>query len=666
MSTETDVFAQITPLITEEPINAVELALSISANSGQDFGRVVTNQTLPSSLSLKLLRVAERIKQNDPDYYPDTLPSIRYKTSLGRTDDQGLGLFWIRNQNIDIDSAWWNIFTERGLPYNNDATELNNEYWHRDLKDPDISRLPVDGEPLLSARPVPADANEAVPYELVYPEWFTAHPEYVQLDEIWQDLGLDIKSVLEGFRDSESNEDVDHIMIGNFAGLLPRTREDAIYTFNFFKRAFENVAFTSPTSKRISPCVQYALEQQGFSDKAGNVLGWINDEGTSLADFKNNNYYYEYEVIPYNLSDDTNVFTFRDSNVELRLGFDVKQLLVRKVKGRFKDGASHGEVRALAGKGSHFPEFTRFGEAVYPTDPTQSSYPHSDTELENYDDAVLDIHDDFFDDRLVGLTSVDPQVYLTIQVQKDFSTNVRGTHPWDFETETDLNAFNDSVYYEEIIIVDPRVKYQGIYSTGFKSQPAYKAFHRGLTETVFWESSDDDKIYKFDQGSSEYELRDIGDKFTADFEDSDALVLPISYEVAIQLRAKERDTLLQTSLAVLSISIVRRKQSRFSQILGAVLTVVAIVAAIAGFVQFGQALLGATTIAEVTSVLVTYYLYGEAISFISDEIIEILIEQLGIEAAAYVAIALSLYATTKGFKGGKLSNLGFVGDPYKG
>jgi hypothetical protein len=426
MATETDVFAQISRLFTEEPINPVQLALDISArNRGVKFDDVLFTQTLPSSVALQLVRVAQRLRENDPDYYPDGLPTLEFNEGLEIENAEGLPLFWLRNNNIDIDSCWWNIFTENGGARNNRKTDFNDEYWHRDLDDPDIDRVPEEDFTLLSERfpEIKRDSDRTgvsysgayVPYEVVYPEWFKAHPEYVQLENVLSPLGISAKSILDSFRESEDSDQVDAIMLGNFIGMLPRTREDALYIHEFFKYTFRKRAFASALPKLQSPCVTHALETEGFFSQYGDSLGWINKEGNNLSQLKNNNYYYEYRVFedlpPF--VDDINVFTYKDVNEEFRLGYDADQIIIRKVKGKFKKNASHGEISALAGKGSYFPEFTAFEQAVYPTDPTQESFPYTVAQLEAFDDNVLDIHQDEFKGE-IG----DPQVYISIKKQK--------------------------------------------------------------------------------------------------------------------------------------------------------------------------------------------------------------------------------------------------------
>jgi hypothetical protein len=674
MSTETDVFAQITPLITDETISPVELALAAEALNGAGaniFGKILLEELSPQAIASKTFRVATKLRQNDPDYHPYGLPSITYFD--GRVEE-GLPTFWLRNQNIDINSCWWNIFTENGGAYNNRRTSLNDDYWIRDLDDPDIDRVPGENFTLLSER-FPeirrssdrtgfTSAEPYIPHELVYPEWFKAHPEYVKTDKILQDeLGIDAANLIGAIRDGESSDDVDHMLLGYYLPLLPLNDGSAQYSFNFFKDIAKDKAFSNSTTsqKQTSPCIQYALDKNGLYKESGNRVPYLNNEGNTLGQIKNNNYYWESWVVPPILwgSPET-IFKYVDPRDEMNLEFTCQGFLVRKVKGRLQD-SYHNKVICTVGKGLPlFPEFTAYADVLYPTDPTQSTFPYTAQQLEAYDDNVSKVYQNNLKNLSSGFISIDPPAYISFMRQKVFRDGVDGFEDWDFETTTDLNSQNNSVYYEEIIIINPRIEYRGIYGAAFKSKKAYKLFHDGRNyegdSGVYWKTLDKNRIYRFWESRNLYQQETSGRSFNNadeenDFEESDALIIPLTYGALYRLYLKDREEVVTRALCLLTIAIVRRRVSSLKKVVAALIIIFIIVSiVIPGAQAFTKELAAAYAKGELFKFLAIKYLEYKGYELIADEIVELLVDKFGFDLAGQIIAVITVYATFKVMK----------------
>ena len=133
-STDTDVYAQINPLITGDVADPVTLAVHID-NFGGNFDDAFLEETLPAALSTSIRKIVGRLEDGDgnpnPSYHPYGLPTLTIDVDITnyatRAAVKTLPLFWLRNQNIDLNSAFWNFFTETGSSYNNKATTFNND-----------------------------------------------------------------------------------------------------------------------------------------------------------------------------------------------------------------------------------------------------------------------------------------------------------------------------------------------------------------------------------------------------------------------------------------------------------------------------------------------------------------------------------------------------------
>lgn len=642
MATETDVFAQINSLFPDPELVAspVEIALVAETLGKRDFAKVLLEETNPKSLSVKSYRLAKKLEQEDPDFHPYGISTL---TTYDNQQFNALPLFWLRNQNIDIDSCWWNIFTETRAGYNNVSTPYNDEFWRRDLRDPDINRIPGEDHILLSERLGKIDPREALPYEAVYPEWFTAHPEYVKTDKILQQLGIDIPTLLDNYRESGSDKDIDHIMLGYFLPLLPLTDGMAEYTFKYFKEILKDKVFAAPLTKKTSPCVQYALDKDGLYTETGNLNSFLNLEGTTLSELKDNNYYYEYEFGA------RQAFTrFTDPRRQMSLEFNVDNIIVRKVKGRLPK-SWHNTIHVTVGKGAPIPEFTAYADVLYPTDPNQTSFPFTAQELEDYDNNVSEQYQKGFASS--GFLNIDPVAYISFRRQKVFIDGYSPSEDWDLETTTDLNAATTKEYYEEIIIVNPRVEYRGIYGADHKSKVAWNLFHDGSEETdfeVYWSTLDKNNIFRFDLGNNRYTKKTVGTRFIGEFIDSDALVIPVLYPVVSKLRLKDREEVVSRSLSILSLAIVRRKVSKLKKLVGILIVIFVIVFI---FIPQTIAVLEGLTAAAANGTLLTYvatvYVQTQIIGFVSDEFINLLVNELGIEAAGYIVFAITAFV---GFK----------------
>lgn len=654
MSTSTDVFAQRTPLFGEDAdlVNPVDLAMKISLLSGEKFIDLLTEETLPNSFTATARKLSYNLSQGDTDYHPFGLPSVAFNITGVSTEDT-YPVFWLRNQNIDLDSCWWNIYTEMGYGYNNNPTNFNSSYWHRTIDDPDF---PDDATSTTSladrfkaritdgAVSSPLTADAAVPYELDQPYQFHPHPEYVATDAILQTLGLDLKAnMLDPLRENASHEDIDHVLFGFFTGLVPKSEEEGEYLHRFFRHAFENRAFTGSMAKTKSACVSNALKTEGFYNADGDNLGWINDDSISdVSDGKSKNYYYEYKA-----SDDSGVdleklFDFTDPRDEMNLEFRCDDVIIRKVRGKMSN-KDHNDVVVTVGKGETFPEFTHFRKAVTPVDP-DSPGSFTPAVLEAYDQAVTQNHkfalQDFDSD--LGVDK-DPTAWIAFRQQKKFSTHNAHT-TWDSETATTLNAASERDYIEEIIIVNPRVIYRGIYSAGFKTKAAYKVLH----DTSATRSADNPSFKQYNQGDSAYVTVEVGTTFPGDTGDSDALVIPTLDLIVDDMLLKKRELVIAGSMSTLNIAIVRTSTSWVDDVLKVVLFIVIVAFAI---IPGGQAiaaeLAAITTLSELVLWLSWKYVLFTGIEAISDELVSLLVDEFGLES---VATLISVIIAVTAFK----------------
>jgi len=657
MATDTDVFVQRTALIKADTVNPVTTSNLINSFTDREYDSVLYDDLLPKSFATTVRKVAHKLDQGDPDYHPDGLPVINFFDEP-LTEQAAQPMFWIRNQNIDLDSCWWNIFSELGLGNNHTTpTDLNDSYWHRSLDDPDIDRIPADGYPLLSSRGVHAfffdgkiTAAGAVPYELVYPEWFTAHPEYIKTDAIVKKFGLDLKlDVLVPFRENENQRDIDNIWLGFFTSLLPGSRAEAEYSHKFFREVFKDLAFASTIAQSTSPCVEYALDAAGLYANDGALKGFINDEGVTLAQKKANNYYYEYKASTDPAVDLEKVFVFTDPKNQMSIEFTADEILIRKVRGNIRNVTQYGHsIETVVGKGMPFPEFIHFKDSLYPEDPTAVTPTFSSAELNDYDDNVTQLHIDAFEQDEGAFVPVYPVAWIATRMQKEPS-KYSANHPWDSETATDLNFAEGLDYYEEIIVINPRVEYRGIYSTPHRSIRAYEAFHSGDT----WETTDNPNFLRWSTGSSAYVPIDAGTSFTdsgGDEESSDAIVLPTIVSVTNQLRLKEREELIARSFSVITMSVVRTHTSWRDEILPVVMAIVTIVLVLTGLFNFAEGLKQA--IAEkaftgATKYLLKSYIGGKLFLAAADEIVEVLAKELGYELAGQIVAVITLAVTAK-------------------
>jgi hypothetical protein len=647
--TDIDVFVQRLQLLQEQLIDPVSLALAAETEAGFDFGTVLTEDTLPNSLLIIARRMTRRLEQNNPDYHPFGLPKLSSPIpGIGTRDT--LPVFWLRNQNIDLNSCWWNIFTENDVSYTTSPTDFNDDYWVRDLDDPDIDRIPDENFTLLSERFPEAtrefrggDSYPFVPYELVYPEWFKAHPEYVKTTAIIEEFGLDVDDLIYAIRDNEDQDQVDHSIFGFFNSLQPKTEQEGFYLYEYFREVFKDVAFNQPLSKKQSRCVTFALDKNGFYDKEGKNVGWINPEGANLSQLKNNNYYYEKRFLTETSINFTNtlepILEFTDPREELKLELLVEDVIIRKVRGNIKD-LRHNDVRVLVVRGStEFPEFNNFGQAVYPTNPTVSTYPFSAAQLEAYDDNVLDLHEFSYEGSFFG----DPDAAVVIQCQKKFSSHF-SKHPWDTETATTLNRDSDDDYYEEIIILNPRSKFKGIYSENHKSPPPFKALSPPEEEDFFI-ASDDDKVWKFDRSSGRYVLKNFsGTGLIGEPQDAAGLVIPLLEKPLNSLLLKRREEVVGKSLSLLTMSIIKTKTSTFDKLFEAFVFGVSLYFAFTGTAGFLSTLAN-QGYKEAFKQLVRSYIKAKIIEEIAEEVIEFAAEEFGIEFAGQLATVATLYST---------------------
>jgi len=639
-STETVVYAQRSVLNQGAFLNPIQVIYSPDVIV-TDYIEPLTLEAIPNSYAGKVNKLVGSMKAN-PSIHPYGLPVLNVPRTSITIVEEALPMFWLRNQNIDIDSCWWNIFTEKGTKNNNKATDYNDKYWHRDLKDPDIDRVPDETFTLLSERPetVNLTAEEAVPYELVYPEWFKAHPEYIATNKILKEFGLDVKTnLLDTVRESDDNKEIDHLFFGFFTTLIPSSKNDSEYTFRFFKYLFKDRAFAAPLIKQTSPCVQYALETEGFKTYTAEDFSFINDVGTTLTEKKNSNYFYEYKASDDPEIDLTKIFEYVDPRDETSIELQAQDIIIRKVIGKI---ASRKQYEVVIGKGALFPEFTNFGEVVYPTNPT-IPVTHSDAELDAYAVKVLDPHTELFQE-IDGLQALEPPAYISIKVQK-FARN-NNKHAWDIETATTLNSAANVDYYEEIIIINPRCEYRGIYNTAFKTPRAYKSFHSG----DYWTTADKPEIYKYNPSSNVYVNVLIGSRFDGVTGDTDSLTIPVIRKVLNQLVLKEREEVLNKSLSIITISIKRTKVSFLEKNLG---TIIQIVFIVVGVITINPSLIKEgitlTNIALWARVLATAYIQSIAFGIASDIVIGFLVNQFGLEDAGIIAALVIIVSTIYGF-----------------
>jgi len=555
MSTDTDVYAQRTQLITEQVNNPVTLSVIADATGTLEFSDALFEQFLPASISRKARAIFKKFQENDPDYHPDSLPVITLFDDPGQTEE-GYPLLWLRNKNIDLDSVWWNLHNETDIPYSNHRpTDLNDTYWHVDLDDPDIDRIPEDPPTLLSSRDFVAIDEHvgvlAVPYEIVYPEWFKAHPEYVKTDAILQDLGIDLKvDILQPIRETENFRKIDNVLVGFFMGMLPQSRAQSEYLYQFFRHIFKNKAFQSALVKQTSPCVEYALSVDGLYSKTGEVKGFIYPGGTTLQNKKSQNYYYEYKASEDVSIDLNKIFRLDDSKTDMSLELSAEEVLIRKVRGSIVSTAG-ASIEVVIGKGVPYPELIHFKGMVYPEDPTIASV-NDPADVEAYDTNVIQPHVDAFVLDTGGLVDIYPVAWIAIRKQKFAKTS----HAWDTESNTTLNNPKDIPYYEEIIIINPRVEYRSVYGEAHTTQRAYNAFYPGDA----YETVDSPNIFTWNNGTEAFEETDIGTAFSEDEGDSEsvsALVVPIMESPLHRLRLKELDEVVSSSLSTITISVER-------------------------------------------------------------------------------------------------------------
>jgi hypothetical protein len=556
-------------------------------------------------------------------------------------------MFWIRRDNLDIDSAWWNYENETGLNFRRDdkVSPANNDYWIRDYNDPDIDRIPDEEDPefkLLSERPeveqVLRDANNnlraAVPYELVYPEWFKLHPEFILVRDTLKDFNLDIQeNVLRNIRDSDDNRKVDHLIIGFFQGLLPQSNGEAEYLFKFFRELFKDKAFVNILPKSTSPCVTYATDPEGFYGKrlvaeSDPFLGSI-VSATNLADLKNKSYYYEYSAKTDSSVNLNNLFRFVDPLGKVRIDLEAKDIIIRKVVGSLPRGKV---IDVTVGKGSLLPEFTYFGEVPYPVDPNQTNIP-STPELLAWNTEILDDHIRLFGgiQNIFGENWAErPQTYIAIRMQKSRLTRFDS---WDNGATTIPGT---TPYYEEIIIVDPRMEYRGTYSEDFKTPSPFLIFYDYEYPKIF----DDPDIFIYGSGEFiKYEnFGYAGTRFQGKKEEADALAIPVLENVLSTMIFKTKEETLAKSfcLFVISIQVTEvewYESEEFFQLLQI------------GFFIANLFTAGAFTSVQafIEAVLVTAILTLAA-GAIASELIELLVEEFGFEVAGIIAAIVTIIA----------------------
>lgn len=647
MSTETDVFAQRTALFTDEDsvLNPVELANKIHLFSKEPFIDLLTYETLPGSFTRAVRKVSNNLNRGDANYHPHGLPHVKVSGLSWDT----YPIFWLRNQNIDLDSAWWGIFTEMGWSYNNNPTAFNDEYWRKDLNN--LAHIPEDNFTKLSEIPVIQntiaawkDPRDAVPIEIKHANWFKAHPEYVKTQAIMSEFGIDVKKdILDNFRQDPSHENFDHIMFGFFTSLVPRTQEEGEYLYRFFREMFKDKAWASPKAILHSPCVVSALKSEGFYNDSGSNLGWINETSSDLSTQKALNYHYQYSAISDGV-DVSKLYEYVDPKNEMSLELNCDDVIIRKIAGT-KNNKRHGDVDVVLGKGAYFPEFTHFGAAVYPDNPRKTSYSLSNAQLKAYDNNVLNIHEYLMTKEEV--TNKDPTAWICIRCYKDFRTH-SAQHDWDRETQTTLNENWNGPYIEEIILINPRIEYRGIYGAAHKSPRTYKT----LKDNSYTESLDSPYVMKFNQGLSRYVEKKVGSNWTAEQEDTDSLVVPLVPIILNQMILKRRELVIAFSMSVLSLAIVRTKTSWMDDLLKIAMIIAIVILVV---VPGGQALLGElatiSTLTELAVWVAVKYITFQGIELITEEIAEFLVDELGFEVAAQfltIVVAVVTFKATTG------------------
>lgn len=660
-----DVFAQRSPLLGEDAdiLNPVDLANKIGLLSGEKFIDLLTYETFPDSFTRAVRYITNNLEDNNPDYHPEGLSKLKVSGILGGPTWNTLPVFWLRNQNIDLDSCWWGYFTEAGFDYNNLPTSLNDPFWLRDLNDENIDRTPT-GTSVYQRMKALKDsgdittlneyntADKAVPYEARYPQWFTAHNEYEKTDAILKELGIDLKGgILEPMRENPDHEDIDHVMFGFFNSLIPTSPEEGEYLFRFFREMFRFDALVGTGTfgtKRTSPCVTHARKADGLYRVSGSNAGWCDETGSTLSQHKANNYYYEYSAQDSPFVDLNNIFTFEDSKEEMNLEFEAKNVIIRKVRGTHRS-LRHNQVSVTVGKGATFPEFTHFDEVMYLEDPTGGTT-LSAAHRQAYADNVIEPHRNL----LKGLSAngdlidfdFEVDTWVCFRMQKTFGSQDHSPrHVWDVESISGLNYQSGVDYYEEIIIINPRTEYRSVYNSSSKSKRAESIFHdnsfvRALSNPVFF-------VYKINTNS--WVSIQEGPGFVGNSDKADALVVPLVADIVDGMLLKHRETVIARSMSVLTIAIIETHSSLFDDVFKAVVFIAVVVfAIIPGAQVFAAQLATITTLTELVTFVAVKYVTLKGISEISDVIIEFLVDELGFEVAGLVIGLLVAYATFQG------------------